>query len=212
MRSFLVAIIALVFVWLTSCAPNRLPPASVPTPPPRAVPVAPEASKVRESIAVADRTAVVIDTTAKDAARAATEARKEAERLKTQKSAAPAELDRLWQDLQSLEARNLFMETQASRLVANLTDARNTAAILQQVAAEKDAEADGLRSQNTQLGKTVSNYSTELNKSYADAAKQRSRADLLAGEIRLYRLALGIASLLIVLYLFARFLLPRFIP
>lgn len=198
---------------LASCATTKAPSTPpLPQAPPRAVLVAPEASRVRESIATADRTAAVIDAGAKDASKAATAARQEAERLKDQAAVSPAEMTKLWQDLQSLEARNLFLETQASRLVANLTDARNTAATLQQVAAEKDAEAEQLRAQHLQLSQTATHYSQQLDATHQESVKQRTRADKLAGEILLYRIALVVLTAIGALYIFARiYFRPRLI-
>ena len=147
---------------LASCASKPAPSSVVPPIPPRAPPVAPEANKLRDQITAADKSAAMIDAGAKEARKAATAARVEAERLKTQKTATEAELTKLWQDLQTIESRNPFLETETSRLAANLTDARDTAAKLQEHAAVKDAEADGLRAGHTHVKAVMGDYATQL--------------------------------------------------
>lgn len=193
----------------TACATKPTPSSIIPAAPPKAIPVTPEASKLRDQINAADKTAALIDTGAKEAHKAATAARAQAERLKDQKSATPAELTKLWQDLQSLEARNLFLETETSRLTANLTDARNTAGTLQQYAAAKDAEAQQLRSQHSHLSTMVSDYSTQLTTANKATTQQRARADRLAGEILLYRIALGIIAALLIGWAILKLFLPN---
>lgn len=197
-------------VCLASCANKRTLTPPLPVAPPKAILVAPVASQVRESIAVADKTAAVLDVGAKEAGKAATAARIEAERLKNQKAANESELTKLWQDLQSVESRNLFLETQTSRLVANLSDARKTAETLQQHAAAKDAEAERLRDQHKQLSETASYYSEGLAAAYKSIQDERSRADKLEGEILLYRIALGIISTLALLYVAAKLVIRYF--
>lgn len=199
---------------LPACATKAIPGGTPPLPaaPPKAILVAPAVSQLRETLQAADRQSTLVTQAARETTRATTQAREKAGVLAKNRAATPEELTRLWQDLQSLEARNLFLETQTQRLTGNLTDARNTAAILQQTAAAKDAEADALRQQHTHLTQTVSHYSRELGTAHQAAITQRTRADQLSGEIRLYRLALGIAALLLILYLTARFLLPRLLP
>ena len=76
----------------------------------------------------ADRQTALITQTAEEVTRATRAAREKAGELAKERSATPEELTRLWQDLQSVEARNLFLETQTKRLTANLTDARANAA------------------------------------------------------------------------------------
>ncbi|WAC18938.1 hypothetical protein OVA24_17030 [Luteolibacter sp. SL250] len=193
---------------LASCAPKPAPTSVVPPAPPRATAVAPEVGKLRDHIAEADRMATAIDSGAKEARLAATRAREEAERLKDRKTATEAELTRLWQDLQTMEARNLFLETETARLAANLTDARKTAATLQQHAAAKDAEADQLRAAHTHLTSTVADYATQITASNKAAEAQRTRADKLAGEIRLHRIALGICVAIALAWVAAKLLLP----
>jgi chromosome segregation ATPase len=197
---------------LASCASKPAPSSVIPPAPPRAVPVAPEASKLRDQIADAGKMAAVIDAGAKEARQAATAARQEAERLKTQKTATEAELTKLWQDLQTVEARNLFLETETSRLTVSLTDARATAGKLQEYASAKDAEAEQLRVGHSHLKAMVGDYTTQLASANKAIEGQRTRADKLAGEIRLYRIALVICVAIALAWVAAKlFLPPRFI-
>jgi uncharacterized phage infection (PIP) family protein YhgE len=193
---------------LASCATKPTPVSTVAPPPPRAAAVAPEVSKLRDHVAEADKMAASIDTGAKEARLAATRAREEAERLKSRKAATEAELTKLWQDLQTVEARNLFLETESSRLTAALSDARASAAKLQQYAATKDAEAEQLRAGHTQLTATVSDYATQLAATTKATEIQRTRADKLAGEIRLYRIALAICAAIALAWVAAKIFLP----
>lgn len=198
-------LLALAVALLASCASKPSPSAIAPPAPPRAVQVAPEVSKLRDQITVADRSVAVIDAGAKEAAKAATAARQEAERLKVQKSASEAELDGLWKQLQTVEIRNLFLEAETSRLAANLTDARDTAAKLQQHAAAKDAEADQLRAGHAHLASMVGDYSKQLAAAREKITKESSRADKLSGEIRLYRVCLGILLTIGIIRIFLSF-------
>jgi len=211
MRSFHLLPLSLIAALLTACGTRSIPGATPPLPaaPPRAIPVVPAVSQLRETLQAADRQTALIHQTAEEVTRATRAAREKASELAKEQSATPEQLTRLWHDLQSVEARNLFLETQTKRLTANLTDARATAATLQQAAAAKDAEAEALRQQHSHLSQTVSHYSQELHTAHKATLTQRTKADELRGEIRLHRLALGIAGLLLVLYLAARFLLPR---
>lgn len=201
-------IIPLCCILLASCATRPAPTSAIPPAPPRAATVAPEAGKLRDQVDDAGKMAAVIDTGAKEARQAATRAREEAERLKTRKTATEAELTRLWQDLQSVETRNLFLETETSRLAANLNDARRTAATLQQHASAKDAEADQLRAGHTHLGKVVADQARQIAATGKAIELQRTRADKLAGEIRIYRIALGICAAITIAWVAAKLLLP----
>jgi chromosome segregation ATPase len=193
---------------LASCASKHAPSSIVPPAPPRAVPVAPEVSKLRDQITAADKSVAVIAAGAKEAARAATAARQEAERLKIQKSATEAELTKLWHDLQTVEARNFFLETETSRLAVNLTDARATAAKLQEHAAAKDAEAERLRGDLDFLSIVAKDHANSRSEAEKATAKERTRADKLAGEIRLYRIALGICGAIALAWVAAKIFLP----
>ena len=191
-----------------SCAPKAAPSSIVPPAPPKALPVAPEVSKLRDQITEADKSAAVIDAGAKEARLAATAARKEAERLKTQKTATEGELTKLWQDLQTVESRNLFLETETSRLAVNLKDARATAAKLQEHAAAKDAEAERLRGDLDFLSVVAKDHANSRSEAEKATAKERTRADKLAGEIRLYRIALGICGAIALAWVAAKIFLP----
>lgn len=191
-----------------SCAPKAPLTPPLPTAPPKAILVAPLASKVRESIATADRTAAVIDAGAKEASKAATKARAEAERLKIQKTATEGELTKLWQSLQAVESRNLFLESQVTRLTTNLADARGAAATLQEHAAKKDQEAEAAQAQLADVKVTATYHAGQAKATWEESLKQRTRADKLAGEILLYRIALGICAALLVSWVAIRFFLP----
>lgn len=193
---------------LVSCASKPAQSSVIPPAPPRAAPVAPEVSKMRDQITAVDKSVAVIDASAKEARQASTAARQEAERLKTQKTATEAELTKLWQDLQTVEARNLFLETETSRLAASLTDARTTAARLQEHAAAKDQEADQLRAGHDHLKAMVGDYASQLATVQKTVEAQRTRADKLAGEIRLYRIALGICAAIALAWVAAKIFLP----
>jgi len=202
------SIIPLLCILVASCATRPTPTPVIPPAPPRAAVVAEEAGRLRDHISDAGKMAAVIGSGAKEARLAATKAREEAERLKTQKSASGAELTRLWQDLQAVEARNLFLETETSRLAGNLADARKAAATLQQHASAKDAEADQLRAGHTHLSTMVGDYASQLTARNKAAEAQRTRADKLAGEIRLYRIALGLCLAIALAWVAARIFLP----
>jgi len=169
--------------------------------------VAPEASKLREHITDADKAAAAIATGATEARKAATAAREEAARLKQNKTASEAELTKLWLDLQTVETRNLFLETETTRLTANLTDARRTAGILQEYASAKDAEADRLRAGHDHLATQVADHATQLSAAHRAAQDHRSRADKLAGEVRLYRIALAIVAAILIAWVALRIFL-----
>lgn len=189
---------------LASCATRHAPPPTTPPAPPRAAAVAPEVSKLRDHMAEAGKMATIIGSGATEARLAATKAREEAERLKTRKTATATELTQLWRDIQTVEARNLFLETETSRLTASLTDARNTAATLQQHAAVKDAEADQLRAGHTHLRSLVGDYAKQLAATAKASESHRTRADKLAGEIRIYRIALGICLAIVLAWVAAK--------
>ncbi|MBX3740260.1 MAG: hypothetical protein KF712_04670 [Akkermansiaceae bacterium] len=184
--------IPLCCILLASCASKPAPTSIVPAAPPRAAAVAPEAGRLRDQIADAGEMAAIIGSGATEARLAATKAREEAERLKTLKTATEAELTRLWQDLQTVEARNLFLDTETSRLAAALTDARAAAGRLQEHASMKDAEAGQLRAAHTHLSTMVADHATQLTAATKAIGIQRTRADKLSGEIRIYRITLGI--------------------
>ncbi len=203
------AIILLGLPFILSCSPEgapAIPP--LPPPPPRAAAVAPEVSKVRESIADADKNAAAIRDAARHSSAAAKEARQEAERLAERRSATPDELNGLWKALQSLEARNLFLEAETESLTTRLTALRTEAAALQQTATARDAEATQLRALSENLTATANHCATTLDRAHKQTALQRSRADKLAGEIHLYRIALGIAAMLAVLWAVVKLVLP----
>ncbi len=164
---------------------------------------------LRERIADADKRTAAIHDAARDSAESATEARREAERLKEKRTATAEELDGLWKQLQTVEARNLFLESSSSKLATDLSSLRANAAALESIAAEKDREAAALRDQNGFLGESAKHRADALEEAHKQLTAARTRADRLAGEIRLYRLVLGIAALLYVLWLVIRFLLPR---
>lgn len=204
-----ISLIALL-VLAASCHHAKVTPsAKLPAAPPRALPVAPEASKVRDQITLADKTASTISTGAQQAAKHATAARQEAERLKAAKSADEAELASLWQSLLTLEAENHSLAKDASRLTTHLADARLTAASLQQYASAKDAEADLLRSQHTHLADSIADYAKQVAALEKSAADHRTKADRLTGEIRLYRISLGMIAILLIGWVAARLFLPR---
>lgn len=193
---------------LTSCATKQATSTLLPPPPPRAVAVAPEASRLHEQITTADHTAANIATGAAKARQAATAARQEVARLKQNKTATEAELTKLWQDLQTVETRNLFLETETSRLSSNLTEARKTATTLQQYASAKDTEADQLRAGNDHLTHTVGSFSKQLAAANKATDDHRSHADRLLGEIRLYRITLGITAAIIIAWISLKLFLP----
>jgi predicted nucleic acid-binding Zn-ribbon protein len=193
---------------LASCATRTAVTAPLPAPPPKAAAVAPEVSRIRESIADADQQATAIRHAAQESTRAAADARKESGRLAGKGSATPAELNSLWKALQSLEARNLFLEGETHRLTGQLTTLRTSAASLEEKAAARDAEATQLRDQNIHLSARVTTSDRMTATAQGDAIQQRTRADKLAGEIRLYRIALGIFAALLIGWLALKFLLP----
>jgi chromosome segregation ATPase len=186
------SIILLSCVLLASCATKPAPASIIPAAPPRAAAVAPEAGKLRDQISNAGEISAIIGSGAKEARLAATKAREDAERLKARKTANEAELTRLWQDLQNVEERNLFLEMETSRLAASLTDARATAGRFQEQASMKDAEADQLRAAHIHLSTMAADHATRLTAATKSIETQRTRADKLSGEIRIYRIALGI--------------------
>lgn len=190
---------------LASCATQ---PTGLPTPPPKAKPVAPQVSRVRDSVATVDKVATVIESNAKEASQAATAARKEAERLKDQQRASAAELEGLWKSLQSVEARNLFLENETQRLSRHLTELGGLTSALEQAAAAKDAEADQLRAQAAQLTETAIAQVKASKAAEKEAQVQRTRADKLAGEIRIYRVVAIGAGVLVLLLIAAKFFLP----
>lgn len=199
---------ALIGLLIASCAPKAAVFAPLPSAPPKAVAVAPEVSKVREAIANADKQAATIRAAATEASRQITAARVDAERLAKAQAATPADLNGLWKALQSAESRNLFLEDETNRLSIRLTATSSDIARLEALASAKDAEASDLRRQNDDLRARVAASDKVAADAQAEAAKQRTRADKLAGEIRLYRLGLGIAALLLIAWVILKFILP----
>lgn len=209
MKSIIPLLIASLLGAISSCAPHAdVPTPPLPAPPPKAAAVAPAVSRIRETISDADKQAAAVRDAARESATASTRAREEAGRLAANKTATAAELTGLWQALQSVEARNLFLEGETARLTTRITTLRDEASRLQETATARDLEATQLRGANDGLMATTAHYATALRTAQADASTQRTRADKLKGEINLHRIALGIAAILIVLWAALRFLTP----
>lgn len=194
------------------CVACATGPRDLPAPPPKARPVAPEVSAVRESIAKTNKSVAIIDAGAKEAAREATKARQEAERLKNQQTASAAELRGLWESLQSVEARNLFLESETSRLSLQVGKLEASGAVLEQAAAEKDAEADELRRQLLFAADVIATNKKATADAEKAATKERTRADNLAGEIGIYRWLLWPVGIVLVLLVIAWIALKWFLP
>jgi predicted RNase H-like nuclease (RuvC/YqgF family) len=160
---------ALSFI-LASCATRKPEPLVVaPTAPPKAVPVAPAAVEVRAGVrdgsVAAERLEVQVDGMRRTAAglrETMQRAVDEAARLREAKTATEAEIDALWKMLSNSNdhAKNLFDEVERSKataadLRAKLATAEKSVEDLIRIAANKDAEADGLRLQNADLVKAL---------------------------------------------------------
>ncbi len=192
-----------------SCARSSLQdPRPLPPPPAAAPPVAPAVTRVRETLATTGRDAAVLQHAAADLSRAAADATREAARLAGKQTATPDELNGLWKSLQSLEARNLFLESETTRLTGNLQDLAGQLVILQQTAADRDAEATQLRDQLAFAHAEKSRDSAAIDRARHDTLTQRTRADRLTGEIIIYRIILGILLALILIWILIRLLLP----
>lgn len=217
-------LLSLFLAVVTSCGPTTpvVSPFVKQTLPAKAADISPALNAARDAAARADAasdlsrehitTITRESTTLRQGLQAATA---EADRLRKQKTASETELDGLWQSLQALTARNLFLEAEtqaATNSLARERTLRLTAsealATAQTLARSKESEATQLRLQlidSEYQREAIHTTSTSLAKT---AAQHQSRADQLAGEIRLYRIALGIAVLLFVLWLIIKFLLP----
>lgn len=214
----------LILAAITSCAPapSTVPPFVKQTLPAKAADISPALEAARDAAARADAAAdasreqvTVITretTTLRQGLQAATA---EADRLRKQKTASETELDGLWQSLQVLTARNLFLESETQAAADSLArektlrlTASEALTTAQALARGKESEALQLRLQlidSEAQREAIHTTSTALAKA---VTQQQSRADQLAGEIRLYRIALGIAALLLILWLVIKFLLP----
>jgi len=183
---------------ITSCAPKAL---VVPPAPAKVAKVAPQARGVREGLTDADYKAIAIREAAKEGSLLATKARQDAERLKEAKTATEQELTKLWHDLQTVEARNLFLEQETARLSAHLSATLLKAVELEDTANAKDAEVTALRDRFDHLGRVA----TEAIEREKDAVAAVNR---LRGEIWIYRwiaIALGV---LILLWILKKVFLP----
>jgi len=209
---------------ITSCAPTTpvVSPFVKQTLPAKAADVSPAIDAAREAAAKADAagdlsrervTAITRETTTlRQGLQSATA---EADRLRKQKTASETELDHLWQSLQALTARNLFLESETQAAADSLALEKSLRLTAGEALTTAQALARGKENETTQLRLQLIDSESQreaihaTNSALAKATSQhQSRADKLTGEIRLYRIALGIAALLILLWLIIKFLLP----
>lgn len=205
--STILAWIILAFL-MPSCAHIGTSTPPLPSPPPKAQPVAPVAVKVSEGVAATDKQAAAVVIAAKESTKAATAAREEAQRLAEKQEATPDELNGLWKALQTVEARNLFLEEETNRLTETINILRTSSAELGALSSAKDAENDELRRLNGFLTTTANHRAGEVSDLQQQLIDARKARDRLGGEIRLYRIALGVAALLLVLWIVLKLLLP----
>lgn len=208
---------------LTSCA---TPPAVAPfikqTLPAESADISPALGAARDAAARADAandlsrehisTIQRETTTLRQGLQAATA---EADRLRKQKTASETELDHLWQSLQNLTTRNLFLEAEAQAATDSLAREKSLRLLAGEALTSAQTLARGKESEATQLRlqlidseaqrEAIHSTSAALAKA---ATQHQSRADKLSGEIRLYRIVLGISALLFLLWLITKFFLP----
>ncbi|MBK1883653.1 hypothetical protein JIN85_14625 [Luteolibacter pohnpeiensis] len=194
------------------CAPKTASVAPLPSPPAEAAPVTAPAKASREAVERADTKATQLASAAAEARADATAAREEAERLAKAKTATAEELDDLWKSMQKVEARNLFLESETKTLSAQLAEAHKLSAELESAATAKDAESAALRAQNEDLRAVAATYADKINAVQREASELKTKADKLAGEIRVYRWALwgigGLIGLLGLAYVTLRWIAP----
>ena len=217
-------LLPLVLATITSCAPapSAVSPFIKQTLPARAADISPALDAARDATAQADAavdlsrehlTAITRETTTlRQGLQAATA---EADRLRKQKTASEAELDGLWRSLQTLTARNLFLESETQAATDSLAREKSLRLLAGEALTSAQALARGKESEATQLRLQLIDSEAAREAIHATSAalakavtQHQSRADQLAGEIRLYRIALGIAALLLLLWLIIKFLLP----
>lgn len=191
---------------VASCAPKALPVIATPV---RTVEVAPKAKLVRPSLErVGEKAGELkgqLDTLSGEAARARVEADQataEAKRLADQGTATKAELDGMWKSLQSLSARNLFLETElatAKKTIGELQTSRDEAAGYLadtiEAAGIGDAAQWGLEEQSKLLQTRIANDDKALKKKEAklsslqNSLKHWRRAAIICGLVLLVQLA-----------------------
>ena len=216
--------VPLILAVITSCAPSSplVPPFVKQTLPAQAADISPALNAARDAATKADAavdlsrghiTTITRETTTlRQGLQAATD---EADRLRRQKTASEAELDGMWQSLQALTARNLFLESEAQAAADSLAREKTLRHTASEALTTAHALARGKESEATQLRLQLIDSESQreaIHTTSAALAKavahHQSRADKLAGEIRLYRIALGIAALLFLLWIIIKFLLP----
>lgn len=210
-----------------SCAPNTPAPggfvkAIIPEKAPDASPVVAEAKKAAaEADTQTEVARVHVTTVTREAAtlrQGLEAATAEADRLRLQKSASEAELDGMWRSLQALTARNLFLEEEAAKAAQSLAyekqlrkAANETFTRAEGMIRQKESEAAALRLQlidSEASREAIHTTAASLSKAAASSA---SRADKLAGAIRVHWIGHGIATLTIVCLVAFLFLRPRLI-
>ena len=175
---------------MTCCAHKAVMPALVPTAPPVAVAVVPTVTAVQKSQQTARAAGEKLESqVGKFSGDAATlrkglqDATVEADRLRKQKSATEADLDKLWAQLNELTQRNMFLETEALEAVKTANDQRLARVEVEKqleaalrAAEAKDAEAASLRLQNADLGQIIKDQGGKIDSLNAATKKAEANA------------------------------------
>jgi chromosome segregation ATPase len=184
--------IVIAVVGLFQCAPQPATRAIVPTLPNQSQKVVPAVDTARAATA---KTAVVSDRlerqveslkkTATELNDGMADAVLEADRLRKQKSATEAELQGLWEKLNAVKERNMFLELQADEAVAFANEqktlrveAEASLAEVSRLAAERDAEVVSLRLQHGDMAKMIEAANAETAKLRADLNKANAEAGI----------------------------------
>lgn len=208
---------------LGACAPDAIPLGVSPTAPAHSAEVVPTVQRARiiyeEQGAASRKLEDQVGRISKELSEsksAMTAALAEADRLRVQQSASPAELTGLFQQLKAVQARNLFLEAEVAAAVSTADLQKNlrvtaeaNLAALEKVAADRDAETATLRLQHEDMAAMILSQKTAFEAQAKTLTKAKEDAAI-GGYLRTWVIVVAVClGLFIALSAYLKFFIPR---